>query len=349
MSRNSSGTCSLASSPFTANTPIASSPMNANFSDIITMMTDSLSRSGQGGMTAVLALAGTGFTYGSDTNTGMYRSAADTQIIKCGGVDVVEITTLGLNVVGALTVNGVALPTASSTTTFSNKTLNNTCTVTLKDTLFTLQDDEDVTKQGRFNLSNVLTASTAIYLMPMASTAIVGNDTTDTLTNKTLTRPVINTGVSGTAISTDGTLAENSDTLLSSQKAIKTYVDSQSPGQQAFAQGSGGQAFTGYLGFGGNGMEVTEANAQSVMSSSGTIKKLYVKTLTTVGGSGQTSTFTVRKNGVDTAITCQISSGASSANDIAHSVSYVAGDLVCTKVVNSATTGTVTSNVTVLI
>lgn len=49
-----------------------------------------------------------------------------------------------------------------------------------------------------------------------------------TLTNKTLTSPVINTGVSGTAIDTDGTLAANSDTLLASQKAVKTYVDTSS-------------------------------------------------------------------------------------------------------------------------
>jgi hypothetical protein len=41
---------------------------------------------------------------------------------------------------------------------------------------------------------------------------------------KTLASPVINTGVSGTAIDTDGTLAANSDTLLPSQKAVKTYV-----------------------------------------------------------------------------------------------------------------------------
>lgn len=40
-----------------------------------------------------------------------------------------------------------------------------------------------------------------------------------------LTSPVINTGVSGTAIDTDTTLAANSDTKLASQKATKAYVD----------------------------------------------------------------------------------------------------------------------------
>jgi hypothetical protein len=47
-----------------------------------------------------------------------------------------------------------------------------------------------------------------------------------TVTNKTLTSPVINTGVSGTAIDTDPALAADSDTLLASQKAVKAYIDS---------------------------------------------------------------------------------------------------------------------------
>lgn len=40
-----------------------------------------------------------------------------------------------------------------------------------------------------------------------------------------LTSPVINTGVSGTAIDTDSTMAANSDTLLASQKAIKSHIN----------------------------------------------------------------------------------------------------------------------------
>jgi len=44
-------------------------------------------------------------------------------------------------------------------------------------------------------------------------------------TSAALTTPVLTTSVSGTAVDTDGTLAANSDTLLASQKAIKTYVD----------------------------------------------------------------------------------------------------------------------------
>jgi hypothetical protein len=54
---------------------------------------------------------------------------------------------------------------------------------------------------------------------------VVTNDQSQTLSNKTITSPVINTGVSGSAIDTDANLAADSDTLLASQKAVKAYVD----------------------------------------------------------------------------------------------------------------------------
>lgn len=60
---------------------------------------------------------------------------------------------------------------------------------------------------------------------PSAAREVITSSQTQSLSNKTLTSPVIDTGVSGTAIDTDGTLTANSDTLLASQKAIKTYVD----------------------------------------------------------------------------------------------------------------------------
>jgi hypothetical protein len=46
-----------------------------------------------------------------------------------------------------------------------------------------------------------------------------------TLTNKTLTSAVLNTGVSGTAILDEDNLASDSDTQLATQQSIKAYVD----------------------------------------------------------------------------------------------------------------------------
>ena len=50
---------------------------------------------------------------------------------------------------------------------------------------------------------------------------------TQTLTNKTLTTPIINGTVSGTAIKDEDDMTSNSSTHLASQQSIKAYVDSQ--------------------------------------------------------------------------------------------------------------------------
>jgi hypothetical protein len=51
--------------------------------------------------------------------------------------------------------------------------------------------------------------------------------TAQTLTNKTLTSPVLNTGVSGTAVLDDDTFATATATTLASSESIKAYVDAQ--------------------------------------------------------------------------------------------------------------------------
>lgn len=54
---------------------------------------------------------------------------------------------------------------------------------------------------------------------------IVGTTDTQTLTNKTLTSPVINTSVSGTAILDEDNMSSDSNTKLATQQSIKAYVD----------------------------------------------------------------------------------------------------------------------------
>lgn len=106
MPRNGSGSYSLPEPPFVPLTTISSAAMNSDLSDIASAMTASLARDGQGGMTAVLPLNASGFSYTNDTNTGMYRTGSDAQAIKCGGTDVFAISTTGAGVTGDLSVSG---------------------------------------------------------------------------------------------------------------------------------------------------------------------------------------------------------------------------------------------------
>ncbi len=74
-----------------------------------------------------------------------------------------------------------------------------------------------------FNLTNK-DIRTSDKTLP--SGAVVGTTDTQALSNKTLTSPVINTGVSGTAILDEDNMASNSATKLATQQSIKAYVDS---------------------------------------------------------------------------------------------------------------------------
>lgn len=102
-----------------------------------------------------------------------------------------------------LGVNGQPVDT-STVQTISNKIIDNTNTINVKDTLFTLQDDIDTTKQARFQLSGITTATTRTYTLPNASSTLADISTAQTFTNKTLTSPVITGGsITNSSISVD--------------------------------------------------------------------------------------------------------------------------------------------------
>lgn len=70
-------------------------------------------------------------------------------------------------------------------------------------------------------------ASGTASVVTAPSGAIVGTTDSQTLTGKTLTSPVLNTGASGTAIKDEDNMASDSATHLATQQSIKAYVDSQ--------------------------------------------------------------------------------------------------------------------------
>lgn len=90
MPRNSSGTYSLPNTPVVSGTPISSTDENATRSDVATEMTDSLSRSGKGGMNAPLrvpdgTVSAPSLSFTNETGTGFFRSAANDIKLAIGG------------------------------------------------------------------------------------------------------------------------------------------------------------------------------------------------------------------------------------------------------------------------
>jgi hypothetical protein len=83
-----------------------------------------------------------------------------------------------------------ATMTASWGITMLNKTLDNTNTISLKDTNFTIQDDVDTTKRAKFDATFLGTGTTTTFEFPNTGgspTTLVGDDVTQTLFNKTIT------------------------------------------------------------------------------------------------------------------------------------------------------------------
>lgn len=77
---------------------------------------------------------------------------------------------------------------------FSNKVLDNTNVITVKDNLLTLQDGGDVTRQAQFQLSGITSGQTRIYTLPDATSTLANLTSVQTMTNKTLTSPAITGG-----------------------------------------------------------------------------------------------------------------------------------------------------------
>lgn len=111
MARNGSGTMAIVNS-FTPSTTISSSAVNANFSDIGDEITNSVAVDGQSTMTGVLKLANgsasaPSMTFGSDTNTGVYRKGADSLGFGTAGSERAYIDSSGkLFALGAFDVAG---------------------------------------------------------------------------------------------------------------------------------------------------------------------------------------------------------------------------------------------------
>lgn len=111
MSRNGSGAYTVPNS-FTAGQPIVAADHNENWSDMASEMSNSVAADGQTSMTGPLkcssgSLALPSQSFASDTNTGRYRKAADTMADVCGGTEIVEISSTGIDVTGSVNADTV--------------------------------------------------------------------------------------------------------------------------------------------------------------------------------------------------------------------------------------------------
>jgi hypothetical protein len=101
----------------------------------------------------------------------------------------------------------------------------NSLTVNIDSTVATLTGTQTLTNKTLTTPVISSISNTGTLTLPTSTDTLVGRATTDTLTNKTLTSPVINTGVSGTAVLDDDTFATATATTLATSESIKAYVD----------------------------------------------------------------------------------------------------------------------------
>lgn len=121
MSRNGSGTYTKVNT-FTAGTTITAAGHNANWDDIASEMTNSVAVDGQSTMTGPLKVAnGTAaapsITFGSNTDMGLYRIAADNLGLSVFGTKIGDFFPAGVAFTGVLSCSGAF--TASSGVTIS--------------------------------------------------------------------------------------------------------------------------------------------------------------------------------------------------------------------------------------
>ena len=102
-----------------------------------------------------------------------------------------------------------------------------TMTFAIDNTVATLTGSQTLTNKTLTTPVISSISNTGTVTLPTATDTLVGRATTDTLTNKTLTSPVINTAISGTAFLDEDNMSSNSATKVASQQSIKAYVDTQ--------------------------------------------------------------------------------------------------------------------------
>lgn len=210
MPRNGSGVYTLpAGNPVVPGTVIEASWANSTLEDVANELTNSLSRTGAGGMLAPFRIAdgnvsAPGLSYLNETNTGLYRSGSGSVWMSVLGVNTAQFST-----------TGVVIPSGKALTAQGNATVSGTLGVT-----------------GAATLSSTLAVTGAIT----ATGGVLGNVTaasgTSTFNNVTINGDLdMNAGSSGT-------ITNLPNPTNSGDAANKAYVDAQTALRLALTGGT---------------------------------------------------------------------------------------------------------------
>ena len=142
--------------------------------------------------------AGQAITLKTASGTGIAIPNGKTMLLFCDGTNVVE----GVTNIQSLSVGGYTVSLAGALTTAAA-----------------------FTTAGANALTLTTTGTTNVTLPTTGTLATLAG--AETLTNKTLTSPVLNTGISGSAFLDEDNMASDSATKVASQQSIKAYVDAQ--------------------------------------------------------------------------------------------------------------------------
>ena len=195
-------------------------------------------------------------SWSSATPTIFTTYPADKAVFKdaSGNINGTFVGNITGNVTGntsgtAATVTGAAQTNITSVGTLSSLTTSGDITVgddlTVNGGLIDLKTNSGSVAQLKFYCESgnahaqtlqaqphSASASDVLTLPTGGNSTLVSRISTDTLTNKTLTSPVLNTGVSGTAIKDEDDMTSDSATHLATQQSIKAYVDAQKADMQ---------------------------------------------------------------------------------------------------------------------
>ena len=144
----------------------------------------------------------------------------------------------------------LAIDLDSETMTFTGGTgidtsgSGNAVTFAIDSTVTTLTGTQTLTNKTLTTPVISSISNTGTITLPTSTDTLVGRATTDTLTNKTLTSAVLNGTISGTSIKDEDNMSSDSASHLATQQSIKAYVDSQLTAQDLDFQGDSGGALS---------------------------------------------------------------------------------------------------------